>query len=184
MFESHGLYFVRVTAVEVPNHPKLYGDTKLRVDEVLIGPARLKGESATYRFFTPIGELHAVSGSRYAGRYPHFAYPVAKGQSRYWWATTDGKDGWKTANFQRLAQLLPAPCPELLLKADLKPDSQQAADQAELVKTLVRLEGKRTWIEQVAAVRDMQASRVKPVYLTGDRMLRFMSTRATGQAKE
>jgi hypothetical protein len=65
LFESAGLYLVRVTAVEVPVHPKLYGPTKLRIDEVLIGPQKLKGVSASYEFYAPWMELRAVMGARY-----------------------------------------------------------------------------------------------------------------------
>jgi len=177
LFGSAGLYLVRVTAVEVPNHPKLYGPTRLRIDEVLIGPQRLKGSTATYEFFQPKKELHATMGASYSGEYPDFAYPAPKGQSRYWWASPDRTgDGWTTANFFRVHRFVPARCTELLLKADLKPDSEEAADRAELIKALLRLESKRTLVEQIAVVRELQRSGVVPVYSLGDRALKGLTT--------
>jgi hypothetical protein len=172
-FQSAGLYLVRVTAVEVPDNGKLLGNTTLRVDRVLIGPDRLKGQTSVYEFFTPVGELPAGTiGVQYSGRYPDFAYPTAKNRSRLWWAAPAGKGGWTTANFQKLARFLPPPDPELLLKADLKPDSKEAAQQKELVELIVRLEAKRTLIEQIAFLRELQGSESKPVYLMADRILK------------
>jgi hypothetical protein len=184
LFESAGLYLVRVTAVEVPDHPKLYGPTKLRIDEVLIGPQKLKGAAATYKFFTPAANVHFGGGARYSGKYPDFAYPTPKGQSRYWWASPAPKGhGWVTANFQKLGRFLPPPGPELLLKADLKPGSKEAAQQDELIKAVVRLESKRTLIEQIAVLREMQRSPTVAVYSAADRILERLPSPAVEKKK-
>jgi hypothetical protein len=176
LFETKRLYLVRVTATEVPNHPKLYGDTRLRIDEVLIGPKRLKGTAATYKFFAPRNELTNPFGHRYAGDYPDFAYPAPQGQSRFWWASPDGDRSWKTANFRSLAKYLPPPGPELLLKADLKAGSKQATEQTELVEALVKLEGRRTWLGQVLLLREFQGSKNVAVYSAADRILKVVTT--------
>jgi len=95
LFGTAGLYLIRVTAVEVPNESKLLGDTKFRIDEVLIGPRQLKGKFATYKFFKPRGDMGATMGNRYSGKYPDFAYPTPKSQSRYW----AGKGGQEKGTF-------------------------------------------------------------------------------------
>jgi hypothetical protein len=73
-------------------------------------------------------------------------------------------------------RFVPVRYTELLLKADLKPDSQEAADRAELVKDLVRLESKRTLIEQLAVVRELQKSETAAVYSTADHLLKALTT--------
>ena len=165
-----------MTAVEVPDHPKLYGDTRLRIDEVLIGPKALKGTAITYKFFAPRGELTTPFGHRYSGLYPDFAYPVPKGQSRYWWASPSSDRPWKTANFMTLARYLPPPGPELLLKADLKPGSKKADEQVELVTALVKLEGKRTWVGQVLVLRELQGSKNVAVYSAADSIREILTS--------
>lgn len=57
LFEAAGLYLLKVTAVKVPDHAKLLGETTFRADEVLIGPEKIKGKEAKYKFFTPSSEL-------------------------------------------------------------------------------------------------------------------------------
>lgn len=184
LFEEAELYLVRLTAVEVPDHPKLYGPTRLRIDEVLIGPQQFRGRTAVYKFFTPAGKLTVGGGHRYSGKYPDFAYPTPKGHSRYWWAAPAGTGGeWVTANFQKVAHYLPPPGPELLLKADLKPGTEEAAQQEDLVKALVRLESKRTLIEQVAVLRELQQSRTVAVYSAADRILDVLSRPPKGKGK-
>ena len=174
LFETAGLYLVRVTAVEVPDHPRLLGKNKLRLDEIVIGPAALKGTTSVYEFFRPSGELRRPSGGRYSGYYPHFAYPAPKGQLRYWWAESDGAGGWKTADSARWANSSD-PGLETLLKADLKPDSPEAKAQAELVAALIQLEAKRTRLDQFAYLRELQDSKTKPVYLMADRIVNTLT---------
>jgi hypothetical protein len=175
LFEAANLYLVRVTAVKVPDHPKLYGDTTLRVDEVLIGPKEFKGATASYGFFVPSGELRYTGGSQYSGRYPDFAYPAPQGARRYWWASPDRKGGWRTANFQTLAQYLPTAAAKVLLKADLKPDSPEAADQSGLVEALVRLDAARAPAARLAVLQALQASDNNLVRLLADRTLETLA---------
>src|SRR5262249_37708883 len=152
-----------VTATIVPDHPRLFGDTVLRVDDLLIGPARLKGTTSSYKFVRPSGELDVTSGP---GHYPDFAYPTPKGESRFWWATADKRRPWKTADFVKLLKCMPTQVSEALLKAGLDPDGAEARAQADLVGALVRLEAKRTRIEQITVLQEMQGSRRKLVSLT------------------
>ncbi len=176
-FTTADLYLVRVTAVKVPDHPRLFGETELRIDEVLIGPGKLKGTTAKYRFVRPSGELRRPTGGRYSAYYPHFAYPAAKGQSRYWWAESDGAGGWRTADFGKVGQFLPSQVSDTLLKADLKPDDPEAEAQTELVKALVELEGKRTRLARFAYLRELRDSKTKAVYLMADRTFETLLAR-------
>jgi len=174
-FHSTGIYLVRVEAVKVPDHPKLLGDNTLRVTEVLIGPESLGQTVSTYKFFTPSGERDFLGGSQYSGKYPHFAYPMPKGQSRYWWAAPDA-GGWKTADFRKVSVVVPTSVSEMLLKADLKPGSKEATLQKDLADTLVRLESRRSRIEQLTELRQMQNSKNEFVIIVADRMLKNLMT--------
>jgi hypothetical protein len=171
LFKLEGIYLMRVSALEVPDHPKLFGNSTLRVDEVLIGPNRLKGSTAIYKFFTPSGELDGGGGARYSGEYPHFASPAPRGRSRYWWGSAQGAVGWKTSDFRKVTAFLPTQASELLLRADLKGDSKEAADQKELVEAIVKLESKRSRLLQIVFLKEIQKSRNQAVYLTADRIL-------------
>ena len=69
-----------------------------------------------------------------------------------------------------MARFLPPPGPEFFLKAGLKPDSKEAARQAEFVKALVRLESKHTLIERVAVLAEMRESPTVAVYSAAERI--------------
>lgn len=160
LFAAEGLWLVRVTPAHVPDHPRLFGDTTLRVDEVLIGPGRLKDTVAVYNFFRPKNEISFGGGPRYSGKYPDFAYPAPKGAGRYWWAGPERKgDGWATPDYHKVQKYVPMDVADLLLKFDLKPGGPEAITQAELVGALVRLNDQRTRLGQFALLADMKESR-------------------------
>lgn len=186
LLETAGLYLLKVTAVKVPAGPKSLGDSTLRADEVIVGPRGLKGSVAVYDFFKPRGELRETMGSRYSGKYPDFAYPAPKGQTRYWWATKHGADGWKTANFHTVVKFIPTQVSEFLLKADFKVESKEATQQQDLADALVRLESKRTRIEQIILLRELQQSENKYVSLTAERTLKnlFIPPKKTPSEKK
>lgn len=178
LFEAAGLYLFRVAAVKVPDDVKLLGNTTFRAEEVVIGPAHFRNTVCVYEFFTPSTELHAVGGARYSGKYPDFAFPAPKGQSRYWWGTPDGPDKWKTADFRKVVKLMPTQISEFLLKADFKPSSKEATQQKDLADALVRLECKQTRIEQIVLLRELKDSENKYVSLTAERTLKNLFTPA------
>lgn len=179
LFEAEGLWLVRATAVHVPDHPRLFGDTTLRVDAVLLGPDRLRGTVAVYHFFTPRLEVARGGGARYSGIYPDFAYPAPKGAARYWWARPDRKgDGWTTANFQKLQRYVPSHVSDLLLKFDLKADSPEGQAQAEVVEAVVRLNGQRTRLGQLALLADMKGSRNRYVTAVAEKTLKTLAKEA------
>ena len=142
-----------------PGHPGpragspagLFGQTSLRVDDVLIGPGRLKDTVAVYNFFRPRNEINFGGGCRYSGKYPDFAYPSPKGTGRYWWAGPERKgDGWVTPDYHKVEKYVPMDVADLLLKFDLKAGSPEAKAQAELVEALVVLNGQRSRLGQLA----------------------------------
>lgn len=177
-FEAAGLYLVRVTAVEVPDHQRLFGRTRMRVDEVLTGPRKIKNNDFWYEFFAPRYERGAKNGFQYSGYYPDFAYPAPKGQSRIWIVTDDvrGAGSVTTADFRKVAKYLPTRVAETLLKAELKPDTPEAQDRAELAAVLVNLESKKSRLDQFTLLRQLQDSKTNVVQATASRMINTLTT--------
>jgi hypothetical protein len=175
LFEAGRLWLVRVTPVQVPDHPRLFGNTTLRVDEVLIGPGRLKDTGAIYNFFRPKNEINFGGGPRYSGKYPDFAYPSPKGTSRYWWAGPERKgDGWATPDYRKVQKYVPMDVAELLLNFDLRANSPEQRAQADLVDSLVRLNNQRSRIGQLAILADMKESKNRYLAAVAEKTLKTL----------